>query len=63
MPDFDTIISSTELALGNLRHMLAYDPQAPMLFSSGLFWLLFILILPIYVALKSSKPKMVVFIV
>lgn len=34
-----------------------------MLFSSGLFWFLFILFLPIYVLLKKSKTKMVVFVI
>ncbi|MDE6273062.1 MAG: MBOAT family protein [Muribaculaceae bacterium] len=43
--------------------MLDYDPSAPMLFSSGLFWLIFIIMLPVYALLKGSKPKMVVFIV
>jgi D-alanyl-lipoteichoic acid acyltransferase DltB (MBOAT superfamily) len=43
--------------------MLGYDPQAPMLFSSGLFWMLFLILLPVYSLLKGSKPKMVVFIV
>lgn len=43
--------------------MLLYDPKAPMLFSSGLFWTLFIIILPIYILLKKSKWKMVLFVV
>ena len=34
-----------------------------MLFSSGLFWVLFLLFLPVYGLLKSSKSKMVVFVV
>ena len=63
MLDIDTLIHNGRIALGNIWNMLAYDPTAPMLFSSGLFWLLFILILPVYVALKSSKPKMVFFVV
>lgn len=63
MVDFDSIVSNVVLGARNIWDMLAYDPDAPMLFSSGLFWLLFILILPIYVALKSSKPKMVFFVV
>lgn len=63
MVDIDTLFHNVRLAFGNIWHMLAYDPSAPMLFSSGLFWLLFILILPVYVALKSSKPKMVLFVV
>ncbi|MDE6806033.1 MAG: MBOAT family protein, partial [Muribaculaceae bacterium] len=63
MLDIDNLIHNGRIALGNIWNMLAYDPTAPMLFSSGLFWLLFILILPVYVALKSSKPKMVFFVV
>lgn len=50
-------------ALANVVNMLLYDPKAPMLFSSGLFWLLFIIFLPVYVLMKRSKTKMVVFVV
>ena len=42
----EEIIDNLQLAGSNIAKMLAYDPSAPMLFSSGLFWLLFILILP-----------------
>lgn len=59
----EEIIDNLQLAGSNIAKMLAYDPSAPMLFSSGLFWLLFILILPVYALLKSSKGKMVVFVV
>ena len=47
----------------NIADMLLYDAEAPMLFSSGLFWLLFIFFLPVYAILKKSKTKMVVFVV
>ena len=47
----------------NILGMLKYDAGAPMLFSSGLFWVLFLLFLPVYGLLKSSKSKMVVFVV
>ena len=47
----------------NILGMLKYDAGAPMLFSSGLFWVLFLLFLPLYGLLKSSKSKMVVFVV
>lgn len=63
MFDFTSILHNLKIAFANVSHLLAYDREAPMLFSSGLFWLIFILILPIYVALKSSKPKMVFFVV
>ena len=50
-------------ALRNIGNMFLYDPEAPLLFSSGFFWLLFILFLPVYALLKKSKAKMVVFVV
>ena len=43
--------------------MLAYDAKAPMLFSSGLFWVLFIIFLPIYALLVKSKTKMMLFVI
>lgn len=49
--------------LNNLGSMFAYDPKAPMLFSSGFFWLLAIFFIPIYALLKNSKAKMVLFVV
>ena len=59
------ILSSDNIsnALSNIWQMLQYDPKTPMLFSSGLFWLLFIFFLPIYALLKKSRTKMVVFVV
>ena len=56
---------ASQLSLGwhNILRMLAYDPGAPMLFSSGLFWFLFILFLPVYAILKGSRAKMVLFVV
>ncbi len=59
----DFSASTISLMFHNLWKMLQYDPEAPMLFSSGLFWLLFILFLPVYAFVKSSKPKMVFFII
>lgn len=50
-------------AIANVLNLLVYDKEAPMLFSSGLFWLLFILFLPVYALIKKSKTKMVVFVV
>ena len=50
-------------ALRNIGNMFLYNPDEPMLFSSGFFWLLFIFFLPIYVLLKGSRGKMVLFTV
>lgn len=52
-----------QIALSNLSSFFVYDPKAPMLFSSGLFWTIFLIFLPIYALLKGSKWKMVVFVV
>lgn len=57
------VIENISNAARNIWHMLAYDDKAPMLFSSGLFWMLFILFLPVYALLKRSKWKMVCFVV
>lgn len=43
--------------------LLTYDPKAPMLFSSGLFWILFMVFLPLYALVKGSKSKMVIFVI
>ncbi|MCH5218493.1 MAG: MBOAT family protein [Muribaculaceae bacterium] len=51
------------LGLKNLGGLFTYDPGAPMLFSSGFFWFLFILFLPVYILLKGSRAKMVLFVV
>lgn len=50
-------------ALSNLGHMLLYDKDAPMLFSSGLFWLIFLLFLPVYAILKRNTVRMAIFVV
>lgn len=60
---YDDTITALTTALGNLGSMLAYDPKSPMLFSSGLFWLLFIFFLPVYALLKGSRRKMTLFVV
>lgn len=57
------IVSDISLAFHNILDQLLYDPQAPMLFSSGLFWFLFILFLPLYALVKKNKTRMVLFVV
>ncbi len=47
----------------NLGELLAYDPTTPMIFSSGLFWLLFIFFLSIYAMLKKRLWQMLTFVV
>jgi len=43
--------------------MLAYEADHPMLFSSGLFWVLFLIFLPVYALLRSRRLQMVVYVV
>lgn len=47
----------------NVLKLLTYDAASPMIFSSGLFWALFLIFLPIYALLKSSRMKMVAYVV
>lgn len=61
--NWDSLIHNISLAGRNIADMLAYDADAPMLFSSGLFWILFLLFIPVYALLKRSKTKMVIFVV
>ncbi|MDE7381997.1 MAG: MBOAT family protein [Muribaculaceae bacterium] len=59
----DSLIDYIQNGGANLLEMLKFDEKAPMLFSSGLFWFIFIIFLPIYILLKKSKAKMVFFVV
>ena len=55
-----------EYSLTNLWHnvlaQLAYDPGQPLLFSSGLFWVLFLLFIPLYALIKSRRKQMLLFV-
>lgn len=57
------VFAAFQTVLGNVAGMFAYNPEAPMLFSSGLFWILFMVFLPVYALLKGSRWKMVLFVV
>ena len=46
-----------------LLSMLAFNRDEPMLFTSGLFWFLFLLFLPIYALLKSRRKKMMICVI
>ena len=56
------MLENLEIAIHNIGRMLQYDPGAPMIFSSGLFWLLFLIFIPIYAALKNNKTRMILFV-
>lgn len=46
----------------NIAHALTYTPGEPMLFSSGVFWALFLVFLPLYAAVRSRKWQMLTFV-
>ena len=48
--------------LHNALQHLTFDPANPMLFSSGLFWVLFLAFLPFYAMLKSRRTQMMIFV-
>lgn len=47
----------------NIFGHLSYIPGEPMLFSSGIFWALFLVFLPLYSMLHGRRTRMVVFVV
>ncbi len=47
----------------NILELLSYDPAAPMLFSSGTFWALFLLFMPLYAMLRCRMWLMLGFVV
>ena len=59
----EQIVDQHEVIARNLGNMFAYDPEAPMLFSSGLFWVLFLAFIPIYALIKEKRWQMIFFVV
>lgn len=46
----------------NICELLKYEAGSPMIFSSGLFWALFVIFLPVYALLKRRVWQMVIFV-
>jgi len=49
--------------LQNIGHYLTYTPGEPMLFSSGTFWVLFMIFLPLYSLVHGRRLQMTAFVV
>ena len=49
--------------ISQLLSLLSFNRDEPMLFTSGLFWVLFLLFLPVYAMLKSRRKKMMLFVI
>ncbi|MDE6134735.1 MAG: hypothetical protein K2F79_04090 [Muribaculaceae bacterium] len=48
--------------IANIADCLRYDPKAPMLFSSGIFWALFLVFMPLYSLLRRRVWQMTLFV-
>lgn len=47
----------------HVLEQLSYNPGEPLMFSSGLFWVLAIVFLPLYGMLKSRRTQMMLFVI
>ncbi len=63
MIEWETIVEHSDTIIKNIANLFLYDSNAPMLFSSGLFWILFIAFIPVFAFLRRSKWQMVIFVV
>lgn len=61
--DFLSFPGFNDTFFRNFSQMFLYDSEAPLLFSSGLFWVLFLLFLPVYALIKGNKLRMTIFVV
>ncbi len=49
--------------ISQLLSLLAFNRDEPMLFTSGLFWILFLVFLPLYALVKTRRTKMMMFVI
>lgn len=61
--NFAPVLDNFRLATQNMLELLKFDPKAPMLFSSAIFWILFLIFIPVYSLLKDRRMQMIVFVV
>ena len=52
-----------EIDMTQLLSLFTFNRDEPMLFTSGLFWVLFLIFLPIYALIKSQRKKMMLFVI
>lgn len=63
MIDISSLTENTGLVVNNLLELFKYDAKAPMLFSSGLFWVIFLIFIPLFAIVRRNKWQMVIFVV
>ena len=56
------IVSEISAVLGNVLARLSFTPDQPLVFSSALFWCLFLIFLPVYALLFKRRTAMMVFV-
>lgn len=52
-----------EHIFANICELLRYEANSPMIFSSGLFWILFIVFLPVFALLRDRRWQMTMFVI
>ena len=52
-----------EIDMTQVLLLFTFNRDEPMLFTSGLFWVLFLLFLPVYALIKSQRKKMMLFVI
>ena len=62
MWNIDTILTYLNIDLSRLRDVFLYDPQAPMIFSSGLFLWLFAAFVVVYLLLQRRTTARLLFV-
>ena len=55
MWNIDEFLSGLNIDLDRLRDVFTYDPQAPMIFSSGIFLWLFVAFILVYLLLQRRR--------
>ncbi len=62
MWNIDTILTYLNIDWSRLRDVFLYDPQAPMIFSSGLFLWLFAAFVVVYLLLQRRTTARLLFV-
>ncbi|MBR6432969.1 MAG: MBOAT family protein, partial [Bacteroides sp.] len=62
MWNIDEFFSGLDIDLTKLRALLSYDPQAPMIFSSGIFLWLFTAFVLVYLLLQRRTTARLLFV-
>ena len=58
----DTLSYDLHTLIANVAQQLSYDPGHQLMFSSGLFWVLFVIFMPIYALLRNRRRQMMLFV-